>query len=159
LSQAELCRHVGDMHAACGVFFEDADLTGHDIPGTGKLAGNGDQCVKVCQDTAGCNAVVYKKLTTKECWPKHVPDGGPRLQMVDNPDSVSILLCPNQTLAVGGDLAVEEIAGIAVSAVVVACLCLAAAVAWCLFIRKKKATVQKGDKHSTKGAGDAAETV
>jgi hypothetical protein len=143
------------MHAACGVSFQDADLTGYDIPGTGKLAENSDRCVKFCQQTAGCNAVVYKKLTTKECWPKHVPEGGPRMQMVENPDSVSILLCPNHTLAMGDDLAVEETSGIAVSVVVVACLCAAAVVAWCLFMWKKKATLEKGDKHSTKGAGEA----
>lgn len=85
------------------MWLTNEDITGYDIPGAGTdgnsgLAVSNNACMLRCQNTAGCNAVVFKKYS-KQCWMKKAPDEGLRLEPVANDESDSILLCPSQTFS------------------------------------------------------------
>ena len=78
------------MHGAeCGKWIENGDFFGHDIPAAGTLAVSRDACMTLCQDTAGCNAVTFKKFTQK-CWLKELPEGE---TYIADWESDTIVLC------------------------------------------------------------------
>lgn len=85
------------MHAECGDWVSDGDFFGHDIPGTGTLAVNRDECIELCEQKEGCNAVTFKKFTNK-CWMKSLPEG---VAHIYDWESDTILLCPEETVSTG----------------------------------------------------------
>jgi hypothetical protein len=87
------------MHAECGGWYRGQDLPGFDLLAVGKPIQSDELCLKKCQETENCNAVVHKTLTSRECWLKNYPEKMSLSLLVENPDSDSMSLCPDQTLA------------------------------------------------------------
>jgi hypothetical protein len=135
------------LHSECGRWYRDQDLSGFDLPGTGSEVESDALCLKMCQDTKGCNAIVHKKFTSQECWLKEYPEEMPWSPLVGNPESNSMWLCRNQTLA-----GIEEqrdqvlafklkLAALVLVGVVVA-LMIAAVVA-AIWVRRQKVFTQR----------------